>query len=185
MDRQQKTSSTNALALSLRDNMHQPLIATRLATVNDSNDLADIDTKSFEIYWSDQEWYELLRSTTKGVKKTIAVATYYGNVVGFAVGIASKGEAVIEKLAVKEQFRRKGAGRALYLDMMERAQDQRLKTISIVVPEPFVYPVEGVLNVAIPWLQSVGLKPQTPFIKDYFKAYGTNEDGVKFTTNIL
>lgn len=177
----------NAVALSSRDNvMHQPLISTRLARLDDSNDLADIDTKSFEIYWSDQEWYELLRPAKKDApSKTIVVATYYGNLIGFAVGIASKGEAIIEKLAIKEQFRRKGAGRQLFLDMMERAQDQRLKSISIIVPETFVYPVDGQLNVAIPWMQSVGLKPQTPFIKDYYHAYGTNEDGVKFTTKIL
>lgn len=165
--------------------MYQPLIATRLAKIDDSNDLADIDTKAFEMSLTGEEWYELVRPPKKGdPHKTIVVATYYGNAIGFAVVIAKKGEAIIERLAVKDQFRRKSAGRTLLFDVIERAQDQRLKSVSLVMPESFVYPVEGQLNVAIHWAKAVGLKPTTPFLKDYFTAYGTTEDGVKFTTPI-
>jgi len=163
--------------------MFKPMISTRLGRPDDSGDLTDIDVKSFELSWTAEEWYELVRGSYKNDSpRTIIVATYYGNTVGFAITKVHQTEAIIEKLAVKEQFRRHGAATNLLHDVMMRAEDKRLKAVSIVMPESFVYPIDGQLNPAIHWAKAVGLKPTKPFLKNYFTAYGTNEDGVKFIT---
>jgi len=165
--------------------MLKPLISTRLGRSDDAGDLTDIDVKSFEISWTSEHWYELVRGSYKNDSpRTITVATYYGNTVGFAVAKVHETEAIIEKLAVKEQFRRHGAATNLLHDVIMRAEDKRLKTVALIMPESFIYPVDGMLSPAVCWATAAGLKPTRPFIKDYFTAYGEKEDGIKFVVSL-
>lgn len=159
------------------------LLSTRLARPDDSNDLADIDAKAFEIAWPTEEWYDLVRNSFKegSSKKTVIVCCYYGTPVGFAVVETNGNEALILKLAVKEQWRRHHAASGLLRDVIERAQDKRLTSVALIMPESFIYPDgDGNPTDAIKWAKSVGLKATRPFIKDHFTGYGTKEDGVKF-----
>lgn len=163
----------------------KPLISTRLSRPDDAGDLADIDVKSFELSWSPEEWYDLVRNmhnvTKDDIPRTVVVAAYYGTAIGFAVVKKMGKTGFIEKLAIKEQWRRKGAATVLLQDLYERAQDTRCESVALIMPESFVYPDEnGELSVAVKWAKAVGLKPTAPFLKKHFNAYGTTEDGVKF-----
>lgn len=161
-----------------------PLLSTRLARPDDSNDCADIDAKAFEIAWGSEEWYDLVRNSYKegtDEKRTVIVCCYYGTPVGFAVMQANGNECLIQKLAVKEQWRRQRAASVLLHDVVMRAQDKRLTSVALIMPESYIYPDgEGQPTLAIKWATKVGLKAVTPIIKDHFTGYGTTEDGVKF-----
>lgn len=162
--------------------LKSPLLNTRLASPNDSTDCADIDAKSFEIAWTAEEWYDLVRDSYKeSAERTVIVCCYYGTPIGLAVILDNGTECLIQKLAVKEQWRRHGAASVLLKDVIERAQDKRFKAVALVMPESFIYPDDkGDSTLAINWAKAVGLRATGPFLKDYFTGYGTTEDGVKF-----
>ncbi len=161
--------------------MFQTLFATRVARPTDAGDLTDIDTKAFEISWPADEWYELCQNSFKDdADRTVLVISYYGNVIGFAVVKTELNEATVEKIAVKEAMRRKGAGRMLFQDVVMRAEDKRYKSVALIMPESYVYPVEGLFTPALCWALACGLKPTKGFIKNHFTVYGEQEDGVKF-----
>lgn len=165
--------------------MFHPLFSTRLSQVTDANDLTDIDVKAFEIAWSAEEWYELVRGQQKTEEpKTVVVLCYYGTAIGFAVVRKTGDEALIDKIAIKETWREQGASKHLLQDVIERAQDTRCTSIALIMPESFVYPVEGELSTAMKWAMKMGFKAVTPFKKKYFTGYGTTEDGVKFVAPI-
>jgi ribosomal protein S18 acetylase RimI-like enzyme len=164
---------------------NKPLIAVRRSRPSDTSDITDIDVKSFEIAWTNDYWYELLNKASQGGNRSIFVATWYGNTVGFAVMRFDGKDALIEKLAVKQHYRRKGISTHLLSDATMFAQDRRCNTLSLIVPESSIYPDEtGQLPVAVLWAKAVGFKATIPLIKDYFKAYGEMEDGVRFTAPI-
>ncbi len=162
--------------------LKQPLLTTRLARPDDSTDCADIDAKSFEIAWTPEEWYDLVRNSYKDdTDRTVIVCCYYGTPVGFAVIQTNKSEMLIQKLAVKEQWRRQKAASVLLEEIVMRAQDKRFKTVALIMPESFIYPGDdGQPTLAIHWAKAVGLRAIGPFVKDHFTGYGTTEDGVKF-----
>lgn len=156
--------------------MQAVLFSVRPARSFESNDLLDIDIKSFEDSWSPVEWKRVLGESSYG----IAALTYYGNIVGFIALRGTDDGVELLKIAIKPHFRGNKASYLLLQAMYELARCTRAKTLFTIIPERHVYP--GPANLTV-WLGKVGFKATKPFLKCHFNANGESEDGVKFVTS--
>jgi ribosomal protein S18 acetylase RimI-like enzyme len=157
---------------------HHPLIHVRGARLSDANDLVDIDIKCFDDAWPVDEWNKIGHNA----EYAISVATMFGTVIGFGVFKHDEdaNDVVIEKLAIKPHYRRKGASQHLLLGGIDYAKTKTAKALTIIVPESTIYPVGNEPSNMGGWLQAVGFKATKPFLRRRFESYGHYEDGVKF-----
>ena len=158
--------------------MTYPLIHVRGCRLSDANELVDIDIKCFEDAWPVDEWNRIGHNA----EYAISVATMYGTVIGFGVFRYDEdaNDVVIEKLAVKPHYRRKGASLHLLDGGVDYAKTKAAKSLTIIVPESQIYPVGNEPSNMGGWLTGCGFKATKPFLKRHFEAYGHYEDGVKF-----
>lgn len=157
--------------------MHQPFFHVRGQSPNDVNYLRDIDLKSFEAPWSDEQWTDLgLQGST-----AISVATNYGTPVGFGVFRIEQRDVVALKIAVKPVARRQGVSRRLLDAGRQFAKENQAEWLRITVPESTIYPGPYSLQ---PWLEASGFKAITPFLKNHFTVMGQPEDGVSFISKL-
>ena len=155
--------------------MSYPLIHVRGCRLSDANEMVDIDIKCFEDAWPVDEWNRIGHNA----EYAISVATMFGTVVGFGVFRYDEesNDVVIEKLAVKPSYRRKGASLHLLAGGVDYGKTKAAKALTIIVPESTIYPGPASIG---GWLTAVGFKATKPFLKRRFEAYGHYEDGVKF-----
>lgn len=146
--------------------------------MSDANDLVDIDIKCFEDAWPVDEWNRIGHNADYA----ISVATMFGNVVGFGVFRydGETNDVIIEKLAVKPHYRRKSASLHILAGGVDYAKIKAAKSLTIIVPESSIYPVDNQPSNMAGWLTGVGFKATKPFIRRHFTAYGHSEDGVRF-----
>ena len=154
--------------------MSNVFVTIRRATLNDANQLLDIDIKCFETAWTVEEWSKVGHSQ----EYALSVATNFGTPIGFAVFTKNEDSIEVVKLAVKPAYRRKGVSLLLLNAGVDYATSRNIGKLSIIVPESTVYP--GERNTS-DWLASVGFQAEKPFLKNHFTSYGEPEDGVSFT----
>lgn len=164
--------------------MPSPLFNVRPPRLDDANELLDIDIKCFENPWSAQKWSKVV---SKHNDYFVSVATYFGSPIGLAVFRQHPDslDIEIEKIAVLRPHRRKGASLYLLAAAVTYAQTTLANNLFIIVPESTVYPVgPDKPSQTTGWLSQTGFLATKPFLKNHFHAYGTVEDGVKFTAPI-
>lgn len=156
--------------------MHTVHFSVRAARQNDATEILDIDIKSFENAWPADEWARIGYEA----EYAVSVLAYFGTAVGFMVCRRTPEGVQLEKIAIKTQYRGKKGSWLLIGAMEEYARKERLEVIYTVIPEHHVYP--GADNLS-GWLNKVGFKAISPFLKDHFMEFGEYEAGVKFVRN--
>lgn len=162
--------------------MSYPLIHVRGCRLSDANALIDIDIKCFEDAWPVDKW----NSIGHDKAYAISVATMFGEAIGFGVFRYDEetNDVVIEKLAVKPYYRRKGASLHLLNGGIDYAKTKAAKGLSVIVPESSIYPVGNEPSILGGWLTACQFKASKPFLRRHFESFGEYEDGVLFTTRL-
>ncbi len=128
--------------------------AIRPAIKTDAPYLIDIDVKSFDHAWLDDDWAIVWDDQDA----SIYVATVYGNPIGFMATERQEhnGKLLnhIYKVAVKEQFRGNNVGRMLLAHAYEEAKQSGMSYLSLSVPESMT--VENSPRYCLPWIQKMG-----------------------------
>lgn len=150
----------------------------RPAYPTDLNYVMDIDLKSYEYPWTQDDWQTI--NDDKTYHKF--VATLSTRPIGFAIWTKEENEAVIIRLAVKRSHQRQGAGSRLLEALETDALTNSCSIISIIVPEFNCCPKSA--DDVSQWLLNRGFKTMLPIIPQYALMYGQFVDGFKFIKEI-
>ena len=149
----------------------------RPAIKSDAPYLIDIDIKSFDHSWLDDDWAIVWDDNDA----SIHVAVVYGNPIGFMATERQEynGKFLnhIYKLAVREQFRRQGIGRMLLACAYEEAKKNGMGYLSLSVPDSLLR--ESNPRCCLPWLQKMGFEAVETVTENEF-IWGQKEDVILF-----
>jgi len=142
--------------------------------------LYDIDLKCFDDVWAPEYWLYWLNDDTKVV--FLVKDGLDGPPVGMAVCVLNQDGLIIEKLCVKEQYRRQGVSQML-LEAVKSMLIQSKSDVRIylAIPESWVYAgYSGNPNGLTDWISKVGLKAGGVILPGYFCINGESLDGIRF-----
>ena len=105
-------------------------IRIRQAKLYDVPAMARIERDSFGSPWSAEE---ITKDVTAGGNVYVAVAAYNGEKAGYGEIRTVAGEAQVYNIAVAPEFRRAGIGEALLRHMIEKAEDDGCKLVTLEV----------------------------------------------------
>lgn len=108
-----------------------PPLHIRWMIRRDMPEVLEIEKWSFEFPWSEQEFISCLRQ-----RNAIGmVAEHDEQIIGFMIYELNKNQLNLFKFAVKREFRRRGAGRAMAQKLIGKLSPQRRNTVEIILRE--------------------------------------------------
>jgi GNAT superfamily N-acetyltransferase len=153
------------------------MIEYRAIERKDAHYLIDIDLKCFDYPWLPSDWRDI-SNTCFGT-----VATYRGTPIGMIVfKVGCYGDIEVLKIAVKPTFRNRGIGKRLLFHAICYGQTVQASHLVLVIPETQINP--GHTNDLSKWLSQLHFRAQAPLLRNHYRQYGEDVDGVVFTLRI-
>lgn len=149
-------------------------IVVRPGTDREVNLVKDLDLKSYDYPWEREKWSEMVGENPG----KWCLATIAGKAVGFAIWRMEPDEAVLLRLGVRPDNRKKGVGAALLERVVKYARSSGAKRVSLLVPEIHCFP--GHPDDVSQWLLNRKFRSGGSIVREHAFMYGQWVDGFRF-----